>query len=508
MKRSNFILTFLALLLVASPFVKLAFAAGGGADEIEVDESNVVVLTSKNFKSVVGSSPFALVEFYAPWCGHCKTLKPHYAKAATELKEKDSNVVLAKVDATEEAELASQFEVKGYPTLKWFVNGEMVSDYNGGRDAAGIVSWVNKKSGPAAVTVSSPEELKDLESTAEVIVLGYFGALEGAVHKLFMSVAQKIESVAFAQTTDAETAANANIDAVNGISIIKNFPGESREVVSFAEKDLDEEILQAFVDREKLPLTIEFNQKNGDKIFNSGIKKQVILWASPSDLAFDSPVYQAFRAVAKTLKGKVVFVTTDNEGSGASAVGGYFGLAGQPGPKVVGFEMEANKKFNMPSGSQFSQDSVAAFAMSILEGTAEVEYKSAPIPSSPKDGHVTIVVGKNFDEIVKDSSKDVLLEVYAPWCTHCKKLEPSYKKLAKRFASIDSVVIAKMDGTENEHPDVEVKGFPTILLFPAGQNKQPIAFSGGERNIASLTKFIKQNAQSEFQLPKKAKEEL
>lgn len=75
------------------------------------------------------------------------------------------------------------------------------------------------------------------------------------------------------------------------------------------------------------------------------------------------------------------------------------------------------------------------------------------------------------------------LQVYAPWCGHCKSLEPIYKKLAKRFAKVDSVVIAKMDGTENEHPDVEVKGFPTILFFPAGDSKKAITFSEGDRSL-------------------------
>lgn len=62
------------------------------------------------------------------------------------------------------------------------------------------------------------------------------------------------------------------------------------------------------------------------------------------------------------------------------------------------------------------------------------------------------------------------------WCGHCKKLDPIYKKLAKRFKTVDSVVIAKMDGTENEHPDIEVKGFPTIIFYPAGKDSVQGAF--------------------------------
>lgn len=56
---------------------------------------------------------------------------------------------------------------------------------------------------------------------------------------------------------------------------------------------------------------------------------------------------------------------------------------------------------------------------------------------------------------------------------------------------MDSVIIAKMDGTENEHPEIEVKGFPTILFYPAGSDRTPIVFEGGDRSLKSLTKFIK-----------------
>jgi len=59
----------------------------------------------------------------APWCGHCKALEPEYAEAAKQLAESGSAVKLGKVDATVEESLAANFNIEGYPTMKFFKNG-------------------------------------------------------------------------------------------------------------------------------------------------------------------------------------------------------------------------------------------------------------------------------------------------------------------------------------------------------------------------------------------------
>lgn len=104
----------------------------------------MIVLTDSNFdQQVFGSKDIWMVEFYAPWCGHCKALEPEWNAAARDLKGK---VKFAKVDATENEQLARRYGVQGYPTIKYFNYGDKASaadakPYDGARDAAAIKAF-------------------------------------------------------------------------------------------------------------------------------------------------------------------------------------------------------------------------------------------------------------------------------------------------------------------------------------------------------------------------------
>ena len=96
-----------------------------------VDHDGVTVLNRDTFAHFVQPKDLVMVEFYAPWCGHCKKLEPEYKKAA-EVLAKD-NIILAKVDATKEGELAKEHMIQGFPTLTIFKKGVKFEDYSGER---------------------------------------------------------------------------------------------------------------------------------------------------------------------------------------------------------------------------------------------------------------------------------------------------------------------------------------------------------------------------------------
>lgn len=131
----------------------------------------------------------------------------------------------------------------------------------------------------------------------------------------------------------------------------------------------------------------------------------------------------------------------------------------------------------------------------LILGNIPRHIKSQPVPKDK--GPVLTVVGSTFDRLVTKNEKDVVLEFYAPWCGHCKKLEPIYKKLAKAFASNDKVVIAKIDATANDYPEeFSVSGFPTIYYVPATDKKNPISYDG-DRTLEDLTKFVEKQLSAE-----------
>lgn len=105
-------------------------------------------LTDETFQDHVAVGQH-FVKFYAPWCGHCQRLAPTWDELATAL-EYDPTVSISKVDCTQHRPICQDFEVKGYPTLLWIVDGKKIEKYSGARSIDDFKAYIEQKAGVEA----------------------------------------------------------------------------------------------------------------------------------------------------------------------------------------------------------------------------------------------------------------------------------------------------------------------------------------------------------------------
>ncbi|GFP94356.1 protein disulfide isomerase-like 1-3 [Phtheirospermum japonicum] len=465
----------------------------GGYSASEVDESHVVVLKESNFSEYIGKNRFVMVEFYAPWCGHCQALAPEYAAAAAELKEEA--VTLAKVDASEEAELSQKFDVQGFPTVYFFVDG-VHKLYPGQRTKDDIVTWLKKKIGPGLHNITTIEEAEQILAKEDKIVLGYLESLVGSDSEELAAASNLEDDVTFYQTTSPDVAKLFQIDPHAKRPSLVVLKKEAEKLTQFG-GEFTKSAIAEFVFENKLPLITNFTRESSPFVFESLIKKQLILFVTSND---SEKFYPIFLEASKAFKGKLLFVYVDLDNKDVGKeVSEYFGVSGEA-PSVLAYTGNDDARKFLLDG-ELTINNIKSFGEKFLSDNLKPFYKSDPIPDN-NDGDVKIVVGNNFDEIVLDESKDVLLEIYAPWCGHCQSLEPIYNKLGKHLKGINSLVIAKMDGTTNEHPRAKPDGFPTILFFPAGNKSFDPITVDTDRTVVAFYKFLKKHASIPFKLQK------
>ncbi|XP_013416131.1 protein disulfide-isomerase 2 isoform X2 [Lingula anatina] len=458
----------------------LAILALTNAADVK-EEEDVLVLGNDNFDSVIESTKFILVEFYAPWCGHCKALAPEYAKAAKALKEEGSDIKLGKLDATVETSVAEKFEIRGYPTLKFFRDGKPV-EYQGGRTSTEIVNWLKKKTGPPAKALSGVEETKEFIGAQEVAVVGFFKDQESEGAKAFLETAASMDDVVFGITSDDAVFTDLKVEKDNVVLFKKFDEGRNN-----FEGELKAEAIKTFIQGNQLPLVVEFTQESAQKIFGGEIKNHILMFINKKAGDFGQKL-EEFREAASGFKGKVLFIWIDTDQDDNVRILEFFGLTTADVPAIRLISLGDDMVKYKPADRNMDRDTVKTFVQDFLDGKLKPHLMSEEVPEDWDKNPVKVLVGSNFAEVAKDKTKGVFVEFYAPWCGHCKQLAPIWDKLGEHFKDNADVVVAKMDSTKNELEDIKIQSFPTLKYFP--KDSDEVVDYSGERTLEALTKFL------------------
>merc|ERR1711887_452013 len=196
---------------------------------------------------------------------------------------------------------------------------------------------------------------------------------------------------------------------------------------------------------------------------------------------------EATRAVAKKLKGQMLFVTINTDEEDHSRIMEFFGMKKDEVPGLRIIKLEEDMAKYKPESYDITEENLSSFVKDFLDGKLKQHLLTQELPEDWDATGVKVLVSSNFDDVVFNKEKEVLVEFYAPWCGHCKQLVPIYDQLGEKFKDHESIVIAKMDATANELEHTKIQSFPTLKFYK--KDNSVVDYTGG-RTLEALSDFL------------------
>ena len=292
-------------------------------------DSHILRIDMSNFTAVVSSKSLLLINYYATWCGFCKTLETELRYVAAELVNQRIDATLAVIDATipENEALAGPQGINGYPSLILYRNGQRVSDYTGGRSRGELVDYLRRKTGPPADPISTLEEIDvhvrqlaaavGVENGVTALALGLFPPAtkesgqgpQGKAAQVFLSAASSYDHAKFLLADNLELVRHFNVDGPTMIIFTGNDAGLTG-MIPLQESMDEDDVIYALLTY-SIPLIIRYDQQTQPYLSSLLIKAHVLIFHD--DLPLSVELLSTIDAVAPQFRGKLVFIQVGSD---------------------------------------------------------------------------------------------------------------------------------------------------------------------------------------------------
>ncbi|GIY62791.1 protein disulfide-isomerase A5 [Caerostris extrusa] len=416
--------------------------------------------------------------FYAPWCGHCKKMKPEFELAAMQLKEQDIPGILAGVNAIKEKTVANKYKITGYPTVKYFKNGEFQFDVNF-RTADKIVEFMNDPKEPppppppevpwsempSHVVHLKDDDFKTFLKRKKHVIVMFYAPWCGHCKKAkpeFTAAAEYFKDepkVEFAAVDCTTFISVCNAHEVKGYPTLKYFsyykvekPYEGgrteNDFVSYMLSASDSGTPPASTTEED-PEKFWTERPNGELV--QYLKDSTFHQTIESKKAALVMFYAPWSAHCKALR-KVDCFLAAVDGTIETGVLSEYSISAYPTLKY--FKL-GKAQFDV---EHRTVDKIVEFV--------KKEPPPREIPWSEEPSAVVHLKEDDFKPFLK-SKKHVLVMFYAPWCGHCKRAKPEFTAAAEHYKNNQEVEFAAVDCTSfgSVCSAQEIRGYPTIKYF-------------------------------------------
>ena len=416
---------------------------------------------------------------------------PEFEKASRKLhKEGLTAARLAILDAStkENRLLSHKYNFKTVPAF-YYINGDLVQPYYGGRKAIDFISYVRKRNGPAWLSVENMEKLEKYKTDEDVFILGMFKDEESQEAQAFKEASRDIDTVLFGLTSSEDILKKFNIQS-HGIVALKKF--DEGETYFDEEYDIDD--ISDWSKKQRLPIVIEFSLKNANEVFGGETKRHILLIMKKSSPTF-LETFRIFRKIAIEFRFTSLFIFMDADVKEHSRMmSNYFKVTPDEYPAIrgVGLEEDTSKALK-PFEKGFSEEILRNFVKKYTSGKLD-KWQGRKSADEPKDWNartLKVLTARTFWERIK--GKDALVLFYRPNSAASNEVLSVFGDFADEYNwKSDRLIIAKVDASENDVDRISYDTLPAIKFISHDSNIA-IDFKGS-RTIEAMMSFIDSNS--------------
>ena len=465
-------------------------------------KDGVLILTSETIEEALKIYPKLAVLFYAPWCPHCKALYPEIVSALKDDEMKKMGVVFGRVDIEYNTKVRDDFKVYGMPTVLYFENGERKDTYGGGRTANSIVEWFYKRLVRKTHLLKSLDEIKAFERPAEHKYV-YFGKNPEKI-KEYENFIDLNGNTLFGLVED-EKLIKSYGKSPDTVVLFKNFddpPYVDIKNITVANLKHESKLNQ-------FPLMYENCDDLLRKSFNYRIPS-MILFRNDADKQKTPNLDKTYLKMANNHRSKILFCKSDINSEfskriiRAANVTKVSAEKNEPSALIFDFVKGFNKWRIEDFFNECNDKNMEQFLQDWVDEKIKPPIKSEEIPTK-QEGPVYKLVNKSFQKEVIDNDLNVFVKFYSPNCPHCVKLKPTFEELADKLRNNKYIRIAEYNLKDNDFDWFQIRSYPTLILFKAGEKHQT-KYYNGNRTVEDMMSFVLANSGNSEEIIRKKEE--
>ncbi|KAF4500709.1 Heterokaryon incompatibility 6, OR allele [Fusarium agapanthi] len=432
-------------------------------------QAQAVKLRKTEFNVLISSRP-ALILFTADGCKECDRVQIVLDRVSPVL----TKTAIASVNCNDEPTVCDDSLVFTVPTLKYTTGNNELVTYKEALDASSVVKYIERQSGSPLVDLT--ENHLDFARSSRVAVVAFLGSEHQPERKTFHAVAERWR---------------AHYSFGNVHSLEKDSKSPSITVYTQEEEDpvyyrgpFTVPDIEAFLRDATQPLIREYDPIVHEEAMKDEKPLAQIFFSNRDDRA---ELVKSLAPLAKKYRDELSFMTVlapdypkrCEQMHLSKEIKRGFAIANQQG-----------RAYPM-SEKVFNVNRVAKHVAAYLAGSLTPTIKSEPVPElSTSQPFLTKLVGRTFDDLAYDKSKDVLVEFNVPWCQYCIDLHTVMNELGSKYAKLglsDKVALASINVDANDVP-IEIESYPSIRLYRAGTN-EIVSFKGNFTEMLTLEKL-------------------